>query len=85
MNMETVIIGIYIAEPRNSGPQVQELLTAFGCSIRTRIGLNSYDEDLNRGVILLELTGDKKERKNLMDSLRKLSGIEVKKMEFGKN
>lgn len=80
--MKTVVVGIAINDPNSKSTLLQETLTAFGCSIRTRLGLNNSDENSARGLILLELTGDAKEQKNLLDSLKKIEGIEVKKMEF---
>jgi hypothetical protein len=80
--METVVIGIAINDPQSKSTLLQETLTAFGCSIRTRLGLNNSDDDSAKGLILLELTGDKKEQSNLLDALKKIEGIEVKKMEF---
>lgn len=80
--METVVVGIAINNPQNNSARVQETLTAFGCSIRTRLGLNNSDENSATGLIILELTGDKKEQKNFLDALKKIEGIEVKKMIF---
>ena len=82
--METVIIGIHIPESQEQGLLIQETLTSFGCSIKTRLGLNHADDENAGSLILLELTGDKNEQKNLIDALKKIRGIEVKKMEFGK-
>lgn len=80
--MKTVIVGIAIIDPHSKSTLLQETLTAFGCSIRTRLGLNNSDENSAKGLILLELTGDAKEQKNLLDALKKIEGIEVKKMIF---
>lgn len=82
--METVVVGISINNPQSKSTLLQETLTAFGCSIRTRLGLNTSDDDLAKGLIILQLTGDKKEQKNFLEALKKIEEIEVKKMEFGK-
>lgn len=81
---EIVVLGIYINERSKNASAVQNLLTQFGCSIKTRLGLHEVVNDYcsNAGLILIELTGDKKEMKNLEQELRKLSEVEIQKMVF---
>ena len=56
----TTIIGIKISNRLESAVSVQEILTKYGCIIKTRIGLH---EEINgqcspRGLILLEIIND---------------------------
>ena len=53
--------------------EVQDSLSRYGCSIRTRLGLNEKINGTNMGVIILELTGNPIEQRGLIN---RLSGIE---------
>ncbi len=81
---EIVILGIYVKERSKNATAVQQILTQFGCSIKTRLGLHEVEDNTcsTSGLILIELTGDKKEMKNLETELRKLNDIEIQKMTF---
>lgn len=81
---ETRIIGLRLANTVERAPQVQEILTKFGCCIRTRLGLHDTGEDQSdsSGLILLELSGDVSEYVKLENELLKIEGAEVQKMTF---
>lgn len=83
---EIIILGIYIQERSKNALAVQNLLTKFGCSIKTRLGLHEVVDGFcsNSGLILIELTGDKTEMDNLEKELKKLSEVEIQKMVFKK-
>ena len=79
-----VILGLHLSNRVNDATKVQDVLTKFGCSIRTRLGLHDASEDFCSpcGLIILELTGDKKEFTKMEAALKKITGLTVKKMEF---
>lgn len=81
-----IILGIYIKERSKNAMVVQNLLTKYGCSIKTRIGLHEVTNEFcnSCGLILLELTGYLSEIENLEKYLRSLNDIEVQKMIFTK-
>jgi len=84
---KTRILGISITEITETAPEIQRILTMYGCSIRTRLGLNnnSDDETSNTGsLILLELYGNEDEWQNLENALCKVNGIEINKMDFSR-
>lgn len=56
----TVIIGVSLTDRNETAALFQEILTKFGCSIRTRIGLHPTEQGvcLNRGIVLLETLGE---------------------------
>lgn len=61
---------------------VQRMLTAFGCNIRTRLGVNESFFGEPAGLIILELTGDAEQRLLLENDLRTLGGVHVKAITF---
>jgi len=79
-----LIFGIHITNRATQVPRVQELLTAYGCNIKTRIGLHHVDDRFcsSRGLILLEMYGDGATCQELAAKLNALEGIEVKEMLF---
>lgn len=82
--MKTTILGIKITKRVEKSTQVQDLLTKFGCSIRTRLGLHEASEDYcsEEGLIILELVGDEGEMLKLEEELKRIPGVEVRKMVF---
>lgn len=53
----TAIIGISVENRKEESLKLQEILTEYGCLIRTRIGLHEMGEYkcLNYGVVLIEV------------------------------
>ncbi|HNY03412.1 MAG TPA: hypothetical protein PKG48_12520 [Bacteroidales bacterium] len=81
---DTWILGIKISDRMKDIGPVQSVLTKFGCTIRTRLGLHEISEGFCApgGLILLELTGPSEEFYKLENELLKIDGIQVKKMVF---
>lgn len=79
----TTIIGIKISNRLESAISVQEILTKYGCIIKTRIGLH---EEINgqcspRGLILLEIINDEESIK-IANELCDIEEIEIQQMKF---
>ena len=81
---ETRILGIHITDRVKDSLRVQEILTKFGCSIKTRLGLSDvlHVTCSSCGLILLELTGDPAEADKLELELGKVENLDVQKMVF---
>ncbi|MGQ1785667.1 MULTISPECIES: hypothetical protein [unclassified Saccharicrinis] len=85
MNSEKItILGVSVFDRTKEAGEVQKVLTKFGCSIKTRLGLHEVSDDFcsKSGLIILELFGDKKEQKKLEKKLVGIEGVEVQKMAF---
>ncbi len=84
MEKEIRIIGVLITNREKEVGNVQRILTKFGCSIKTRLGLHEISTDLCSpcGLILLELLGDTSEMDKLENELTSLAGVQVRKMVF---
>ena len=78
------IIGLHLSERVKEAVKVQDILTKYGCSIKTRIGLHDANEEFCSpcGLIILELTGEEGEYKKLENELLSAEGVTLKKMEF---
>lgn len=81
-----LILGVHVTDRVTEVPRIQALLTEYGCSIRTRLGLHDADDKRCSpgGVILLELVGDRARCGQLARKLAVVKGVEVKKIVFGK-
>jgi len=79
-----LIIGIHISDRVHNVPGVQNLLTEYGCSIKTRIGLHAVDDKFcsPNGLILLEMAGPEKPTFELIEKLKAIGGVDVQTMIF---
>jgi hypothetical protein len=80
--MKKHILGIQIANPAEAGEKLQDILTKYGCTIRTRMGLHNDEEDGSEGLIILELMDDLEEITNLKKALSQLDNVVIKEMVF---
>ncbi len=81
----TRILGINVSDRVEVAASVQKVLTLYGCSIRTRLGINDTEDEGHcgsGGLIMIELSGDPHEWDHLEADLRKIEKIEVNKMDF---
>jgi len=76
------IIGILVPRDDEVVKSVQKLLTSYGCSIRTRLGVNEVFYGEKAGLIILELTGDNQQRELLERDLKANDQVRVRKMVF---
>lgn len=81
-----MILGVYVQQRLVDAVKVQEVLTKYGCSIKTRLGLHEVSQDhcASDGTLLLELTGDAAEMEGLEKSLKAIPNLQVQKMSFDK-
>lgn len=84
MGKETRILGVLITDRKKEAGKVQQVLTKYGCSIKTRLGLHEVTDDLcsTSGLLLLELTGDISEMEKLEKELTAIDGTQTQKMIF---
>ncbi len=80
-----LILGVHIHNRGENAVRVQQLLTEYGCHIKTRVGLHEVGDGKcsTGGVLLLELVGDAARCGELETKLGTIGGVEVKKIEFG--
>ena len=75
------ILGVHVAQRTKHTAKVQKILSDYGCSIRTRIGLHDAGDGFcsPNGLILLEVVN---KAGKLAAALAKVPGVSVKKMVF---
>jgi hypothetical protein len=79
-----VVYGVHITERLRHVPDVQHVLSEYGCFIKMRLGLHEVDDKYcsPNGLILLEMSGEEPKCQELFDKLNAIEGVEVKKMIF---
>jgi hypothetical protein len=85
MGKKIVLIAGQIKQERvKKVPDVQKILTDYGCNIRTRLGLHEVSKSVcsTRGLLLLDTYGDEAEILEMEKKLKKIKGLVVKKMTF---
>jgi hypothetical protein len=76
------ILGILVERNPDIIKSVQKILTAYGCNIRTRLGVNEIFFGDPAGLIILELKGEEKQRLLLEKDLKALKQVHVRTMVF---
>jgi len=79
-----IVLGVHITDRVHHAHAVQDLLTEYGCSIKTRIGLHEVSNEScsPNGLILLEVAGDEKPAFELVEKLNAVEGVDVQQMIF---
>ncbi len=79
----TTILGLKLINRADTAPEFQKILSKYGCSIKTRIGLHSVQGGFCSpdGIILLEIIDDKN-LAALESELLKLDNIQIQHMIF---
>ncbi len=84
MSKETRILGVLIIDRQQEAGKIQNVLTKYGCSIKTRLGLHEVTDEASStsGLLLLELTGNISEMDKLENELLAVEGTQTQKMIF---
>ncbi len=80
----TTIFGIRLSNRIKNSTQLQDLLTDYGCIIKTRIGLHDTSCGVCSpyGIILLEVINDEERIEGLINELQKVQGVKFNIMEL---
>ena len=84
MKPRHLIYGVHVSDRVKKAPDVQKVLTEFGCFIKTRIGLHEATGRAvsPNGVILLEMVGAKQRCSSIVDALNAIAGVACKILVF---
>ncbi|KNY24881.1 hypothetical protein [Pseudobacteroides cellulosolvens] len=75
--MSLTIMGILVDRRTESAPKVQEILTKFGDSILSRVGIHDPGEE-DHGLITLNIRDREEKIESLSKELESLKGVNVK-------
>lgn len=78
--MNKVVLLILIDDRKKAAINVQKILTDWGCTIKTRLGIHDgvLDKCTNTGLLILELVGDFEKNQEMTRKLNLLDGVNAK-------
>lgn len=78
------LMAVKIGARTKHATQVQEILTKYGCSIKTRVGFHDTDEHhcSTDGILILQLSGKENEINDMFTELNALHEVSAKAIEF---
>lgn len=81
--MKSILI-ILIGKRSESAVKVQQVLTAWGCIIKTRLGIHDgvMENCTDDGLLILELYGTKEQRDELARKVAVLPGVKSQLVEL---
>jgi hypothetical protein len=83
--MKKSILLILMNTRTKEAVKVQQVLTGWGCMIKTRLGIHDgvLDNCSDSGLIILELVGEDNKKKELARKLAVLPGVSSKLVDLG--
>ena len=80
----TRIMGILITDRLKDATELQKVMTEYGCLIKTRLGLHEVSNNTcsKKGLLVLEVIGQKSEWEKFEFAIKSVDGIELKYMDF---
>ena len=82
--MKKSVLLILIGKRKDEAVKVQQILTAWGCIIKTRLGIHDgvLDDCSDEGLLLLELHGSAEQKDELARKVSVLPGVSSKLVEL---
>lgn len=76
------VMGLIVSNRSDTISNVQKTLSSFGCTIKTRLGINEEEHGENVGLILMELIGENKQMNGLLNRLSDIDDISLGVISF---
>ena len=82
--MKKSILLILIGKRKEDAVKVQQILTAWGCIIKTRLGIHDgvLENCSDEGLLILELYGTEEQKEELTRKVAVLTGVNSKLVEL---
>ena len=82
--MKKSVLLILIGKRKEEAVKVQQILTAWGCIIKTRLGIHDgvLDNCSDTGLLILELHGTEEQKEELARKVSVLPGVSSKLVEL---
>lgn len=84
MSIKKSILLILIGRRKEDAVKVQQILTAWGCIIKTRLGIHDgvLDNCSDEGLLILELYGSDEQKDELTRKVSLIPGVNSKLVEL---
>jgi hypothetical protein len=75
--MAKTLLLILVGKRKDTAVKVQQILTAWGCIIKTRLGIHDgvMENCSDEGLLILELHGTEEQKKELARKVEVLKGV----------
>lgn len=85
--MKKSILLILIGKRKDEAVRVQQILTGWGCLIKTRLGIHDgvLDNCSDTGLVILELVGTEEQKQELARKVAVLPGVSSKMVDLELN
>ncbi|MCF8241328.1 MAG: hypothetical protein K9J16_08065 [Melioribacteraceae bacterium] len=82
--MSKSILLILIGNRKDAAVKVQQILTGWGCIIKTRLGIHDgvLDNCSDEGLLILELHGEREQKEELARKVELIQGVSSKLVEL---
>mgnify|MGYP000939953698 CR=1 FL=1 len=82
--MSKTVLLILIGNRKDAAVEVQKVLTAWGCLIKTRLGIHDgiLDNCSEQGLIILELYGSTEQKEEVSRKISLIQGVSSKLVEL---
>ena len=82
--MKKTILLILIGKRKESAVLVQQILTAWGCIIKTRLGIHDgvMENCTDEGLLICELFGTEEQKEELTRKVSVVAGVTSKRVEL---
>lgn len=82
--MKKTVLVILIGKRKDTAVKVQQILTGWGCMIKTRLGIHDgvMDDCSEHGMLILELHGEEEKKQELARKLEVLPDVSSKLVEL---
>jgi hypothetical protein len=79
-----IILGVQVTNRVENVPEVQSVLSEYGCNIKTRLGLHEVGPSScsTVGLLIVETFGEESQILRFEQKLGEIKGVVVKKMVF---
>ena len=77
--MEKTVLLVLVSDRKEVAIKVQKILTDWGCTIKTRLGIHDgvLDNCSNYGLMVLDIVGEKKKNEEMTRKLNLLDGVKA--------
>ncbi len=77
--MEKTVLLVLVGNRKESAVTVQKILTDWGCTIKTRLGLHEgvLDNCTNSGLLILDIVGEKEKNEEMTRKLNLVHDVKA--------
>lgn len=82
--MKRTILLVLIGNREESAVKVQKVLTAWGCMIKTRLGIHDgvLDDCSDKGLLVLELVGKDEDKQEMKRKISVIPGVSTEMVDL---